>query len=159
MFAGQGMSAIDAKGRVGIPACLRTILETNSPNSDSRTLVVARHPTHRCIIGHDRGWLSLLDQRIRDDEAREKAAGRPFDYYAASEEVFGQVEEVPFDSSGRFILPPFFKNKGELSDLAFFFGSGPFFLIWNPRILIENRESYPRAAEGAEFFMRERGMA
>jgi MraZ protein len=155
LFAGQGLSAIDAKGRVAIPACLRSILDANSAG---RSLVIARHPDRPCIIGHDRGWLDELNLRIKQDEEREKAAGRPFDYYAAVEDAFGQVEELPYDPSGRFILPPFFKHKGDLSDLAFFYGSGPFFAIWNPRFLLENRVAHSKAAEGAEYFMREKGL-
>ncbi len=154
LFAGQGLSAIDAKGRVAIPACLRATLEINS---DGRQLVVAPHPEASCITGYDRGWLKTLDQRNQREEERERAAGRPFDYYAASRRAFGQAEDVPYDTSGRFIFPPFFKHKGKLDDLAFFFGSGPFFEIWNPRILIENPALNPDAAEGAEYFMREKG--
>lgn len=156
VYAGQGLSAIDAKGRVSVPANLRAILEANS---DGRTLVIARHPTQPCIIGHDRGWLAELDARLKEEEAREKAAGRPFDYYAAAEDVFGQVDEVPYDGSGRFILPPFFKHKGDLADLAFFHGAGPFFTIWNPRVLLADPTLHPKAAEGAAYFMAERGMA
>jgi MraZ protein len=156
IYSGQGLSGIDAKGRVGIPAGLRATLEGNS---DGRTLVIARHPNLQCIVGHDRGWLSVLEERLRADEERERAAGREFDYYAAAEKAFGQAEEVPYDSSGRFILPNFMKHIGDLDDLAFFFGAGPFFMIWNPRLLIEKGGAdHARAIEGAKFFMREKGL-
>jgi MraZ protein len=155
LFAGQGLSAIDAKGRCAIPACLRATLELNS---EGRALVIARHPESPCITGYDRGWLKELNGRIEREEERERTAGRAFDYYATSRRAFGQVEDVPYDGSGRFVFPPFFKHKGQLSDLAFFFGSGQFFEIWNPRLLLENPSLNPDAAEGAEFFMAEKGL-
>jgi MraZ protein len=159
LFAGQGLSAIDAKGRVAIPACLRATLEANGHiHNSTRQMVVAPHPESACITGYDRGWLKTLDQRIQREEERERSAGRPFDYYAASRRAFGQAEDVPYDPSGRFIFPAFFKHKGKLEDLAFFFGAGQFFEIWNPRILIANPELNPDAAEGAEYFMREKGL-
>jgi MraZ protein len=155
LFAGQGLSAIDAKGRVAIPACLRVTLETNS---EARAVVIARHPESPCITGYDRGWLKELNRRIEREEERERTAGREFDYFAKSRRAFGQVEDVPFDSSGRFILPPFFKHKGQLTDLALFFGSGQFFEIWNPRLLLENPSLNPDAADSAEYYMREKGL-
>lgn len=155
VYAGQGLSAIDAKGRVSIPANLRAILEANS---DGRTISLAPHATKPCLVGHDRAWLSELDLRLKEEEARERAAGRPFDYYAAAEDAFGQIDHQPYDGSGRFVLPAFHRQKGKLEDLAFFHGSGPFFMIWNPRLLLADPAANPKAAEGAAFFMAEKGL-
>ena len=42
---------------------------------------------------------------------------------------------MPFDDSGRFILPDFMVELGGLDDQLFFQGGGAFFTIWNPEKL------------------------
>jgi MraZ protein len=66
---------------------------------------------------------------------------------------------VPYDASGRFILPSFFSKKAELADLAFFFGTGNSFEIWNPRLLISTPGIDEEMKEIAQFLMGERGAA
>ena len=68
------------------------------------------------------------------------------------------VEEVPFDASGRFILPTFFRAKAQLTELAFFFGAGNTFEIWNPNLLIDTPGIDEETKDVAAFLMAERGV-
>ena len=44
--------------------------------------------------------------------------------------------EVPFDESGRFVMPGHLAQLGGLGDEAYFNGNGPFFTIWTPDALM-----------------------
>jgi MraZ protein len=156
LFAGHGLSVIDAKGRVAIPVSLRATLEANGKGR--KQVMIARHPESPCLIGFDRARLHQINARIDHEEDRERVAGRPYDYYTKMRRAFGQAEETPFDDSGRFIFPSFFMQKGGLDSLAYFFGAGQFFEIWNPRALIADPSLNEDAAEGAEWFMSEKGL-
>lgn len=134
LFRGYALQAIDGKGRVAIPAPLRAVIERN--NGD-RVLLVSKHETDPCLKGYDRGWSDLLHAKLDRDENRALDAGKDVDTHNIARRSFGAVDEVPFDASGRFILPPFFRAKGKLDDLAFFLGTGDTFEIWNPNVLIE----------------------
>jgi MraZ protein len=134
LFAGHGLSVIDAKGRVAIPVSLRATLEANGKGR--KLVMIARHPDSPCLIGFDRARLHQINDRIDHEEDRERVAGRPYDYYAKIRRAFGQAEET----------------------LAYFFGTGQFFEIWNPRPLLADAALNPDAAEGAEWFMTEKGL-
>jgi MraZ protein len=156
LFRGHALNAIDAKGRVAIPAFLRAVIEKNS---DGRVLIIGKHDYDPCLTGYDRGWSQLLHARLEREEERERAAGREFDYHNNNRRAFGLVEEVPYDSSGRFILPSFFRARAQLDDLGFFFGTGNAFEIWNPRILIETPGVDSEMKDIARFLIEERGGA
>lgn len=134
LFTGHALNAIDAKGRVAIPAGLRQAIEANG---DGRNLIIAKHEVDDCLIGYDRGWSTLLHARLERTEDRAADAGRDYSRHNPARRAFGLVEDVPYDASGRFILPPMLKDRAKLTDLALFLGTGDTFEIWNPRILIE----------------------
>ena len=134
LFRGYGLQAIDGKGRVAIPAPLRAVIERNSGD---RVLVMATHEADPCLSGYDRNWSDLLRARIDRDESRALNADRPVDRHNIARRAFGIIDEVPFDASGRFILPAYFRDKGQLTDLAFFLGTGDVFEIWNPQVLLD----------------------
>jgi MraZ protein len=50
--------------------------------------------------------------------------------------MFGMTEDVPYDPSGRIVLPPMMRRKGGIEDLALFVGVGGIVEIWNPRIAL-----------------------
>ena len=134
LFRGSALNAIDAKARVAIPAGLRQAIEANG---NGRNLIIAKHESDPCLIGYDHGWSALLHARLSQIEEREANAGRDYGRHNANRRAFGLVEDVPFDASGRFILPPLLRDRAQLADLAFFIGTGDTFEIWNPRLLIE----------------------
>ncbi len=154
LFTGHALNAIDAKGRVAIPAGLRQIIEQNG---EGRFLFIGKHDCDPCLTGYDRGWSQHLREELRRDEAIKAATANADDRHNLKRRAFGLVEEVPYDSSGRFILPGFFKDKAQLDDLAFFFGTGDTFEIWNPRTLIDAPGLDAEVKEIVVYLMKQRG--
>ncbi len=134
LYEGFALQAVDAKGRVAIPADLRAAMERNS---DSRTIVVRR--AGNCLTAYDVERSKEEFGRIhnREIEAEEKAGldGGVVPTRAKAN-AFGKVERTPFDPSGRFILPRFFKMKAGIGNWAFFVGHGDTFEIWAPEVLM-----------------------
>lgn len=156
LFTGHALNAIDGKGRVAIPAMLRAAVEANGKG---RNLVVARHESDPCLIGYDRGWSALLHARLNLREDRAEDAGRDYSRHNPNRRAFGLVEDVPFDASGRFILPPMLRARAELDDLALFIGTGDTFEIWNPRTLIEAPQVDAEIKNAARWLLDIRGHA
>ena len=144
LYQGYAITGIDAKGRVAIPASLRSTIEKNG---DGRVVTISREAGAPFLSGYDPAWGQLLREQVRSDEAAERGGGTSFDRRNALRRSFGPVEAVPFDASGRFILSKFMREKAQLTDTAFFFGLGDIFEIWNPHVLL--------ATDGIDELMRE----
>jgi MraZ protein len=52
LFQGSALNAVDAKGRVSIPAFLRSVIERRG---DARTIVLAKHEAFPCLSAYDPG--------------------------------------------------------------------------------------------------------
>jgi len=48
--------------------------------------------------------------------------------------LFG-YEMLPFDDSGRFVMPEHLRDLGMVDDGLYFQGAGEFFFVWNPEQL------------------------
>lgn len=157
LFEGFALQAVDEKGRVAIPADLRAAVERNS---DARAIVVGRHPFDPCLSVHDLNWSQEKFSRL-DDPAQspfDKSAGN--DASRAKRRAFGAVERAPFDASGRFVLPPFFRAKAGIGKWAFFNGAGETFDIWAPEVLMQSEEAdNAEIREVCEFLCQSRGIA
>jgi MraZ protein len=154
LFRGRGLQGIDAKGRVGIPAGLRATIERNA---GERILLLAPHSEAPCLVGYDRAWSDLLQFELDRDEERALAAGRPTDRLTVARRAFGSVEDIPFDASGRFILPAFPRQKAKLGDVAMFIGTGKTFEIWNPHVLLDHSAIDADTKEMVAFDLAQRG--
>ena len=84
-------------------------------------------------------------------------AGVEIDREDIAASAFGRFDEVPFDASGRFILPPFLRNKGALTALAFFWGAGDTIEIWSPEKLLADPNADAAKKERCAWLMTERG--
>ncbi len=154
LFQGYAINGIDAKGRVSIPATLRAAIEHNG---DGRFVTIARHESASCLIGYDRGWGRLLREQLRADEAAERAAGRSYDRHNANRRAFGPVEPTPYDTSGRFILQGFLRDRAKLADKAFFYGTGDTFEIWCPSVLAAAQGVDEEMKEVCAWLLKQRG--
>jgi MraZ protein len=155
LFEGFALQAVDPKGRVAIPADLRAAAERNS---DVRQIVVGNHATDPCLSAHDLGWSKAKYERI--DRAEQLAIDRGDQPdTTAKRRAFGHVEKAPFDDSGRFVIPPFFRAKAKIAKWAFFVGSGETFEIWSPDVLLADENADPGLREICEFLMQAKGAA
>ncbi|RYD56568.1 MAG: division/cell wall cluster transcriptional repressor MraZ [Sphingomonadales bacterium] len=154
LFEGFALQAVDQKGRVAIPADLRAAAERNS---EARQIVISSHPFDPCLSAHDSGWSREKFERIDDPEL---VPGDPSQRgnARAKRRAFGLVEKAPFDESGRFVIPPFFKKKAGIEKWALFYGSGETFEIWSPEVLMKTADIDPELREVCEYLCDTKGV-
>ena len=154
LFNGSALTAVDAKGRLSIPAFVRGVIERRS---DAKAVVIGVHDIAPCLNAYDRGYarhLPLENERRRLREEGE--GGSPEAAYARARRTFGITEDVPYDTSGRIILPPMMRRKGQIEDLALFVGVGGTFEIWNPHVALKSGDEDLR--DLAAYRLEERGI-
>jgi MraZ protein len=151
-FSGSALVAVDAKGRLSVPAGIRQKIERRS---DTRAIVLTRHPLEPCLTGFDTNYLRLLHL---DNERRRLAEEErdPLAHYSRERRSFGSAEEVPYDTSGRILLTAKLRRRGRLEDLALFVGVGATFELWNPQLALKSDE--PEIREFAAEALEERGL-
>ena len=155
LFNGRALSAVDAKGRLSVPAFIRGVVERRS---DARAIVVGMHEVSPCLNAYDRGYARILyAENERRRLAEEAAGGDRAAHHARARRTFGLTEDVPYDSSGRIILPPMMRRKGRIEDLALFVGIGGTFEIWNPQLALASDDEELR--DLAAYRLEEKGMA
>ena len=72
-----------------------------------------------------------LEDQLDREEERMLRLGRDFDRDLRAMQLFGFVE-LPFDDSGRFVMPDHLRTLGRVESGLYFQGAGRFFTIWNP---------------------------
>ena len=157
LFQGSALNAIDAKGRVSVPAFLRSVIERRG---DSKTIVLAKHESFPCLSAYDPAYAALKHSKL--ERLFEKQEGDPqatLDYQQRNLMAFAATEEVPYDSSGRIVLPPMMRRKGDLADLSLFLGTGETFQIWNPSLFLEDDRIPEDMKDIARYRLEERGLS
>ncbi|HET9355674.1 MAG TPA: division/cell wall cluster transcriptional repressor MraZ [Sphingomicrobium sp.] len=157
LFQGSALNAVDAKGRVSVPAFLRSVIERRG---NARTIVLASHEVFPCLSAYDPAFAALKYAKLeRLAEKEETQASSELDSARRALLAFGATEEVPYDSSGRILLPPMMRRKGAIEDLALFIGAGETFQLWNPRAFLEDKNVPEDLKDIARFRLEERGLA
>ena len=156
LFQGSALNAVDAKGRVSVPAFLRSVIERRG---DARTIVLAKHDSFACLSAYDPAYAALRHEKLeRLLEKQETDPAAELDYARRTMMAFGATEEVPYDSSGRIIVPPMMRRKGQLEELALFIGVGETFQIWNPKLFLADKHIPDDMKDIARFRLEERGL-
>lgn len=155
LFQGSALNAVDAKGRVSVPAFLRSVIERRG---DSRTIVLAKHDTFPALSAYDPAYAALMHNKL--ERLFEKQEGDPdaaLEYQQRNLMAFAATEEVPYDSSGRIVIPPMMRSKGGIEDLALFLGVGETFQLWNPKLFLADPNIPEDMKDIARFRLQERG--
>ena len=156
LFQGSALNAVDAKGRVSVPAFLRSVIERRG---DARTIVLAKHDAFTCLSAYDPGYAALKHAKIeRQFEKDELNPDAELAYQARTLMAFGATEEVPYDTSGRIVIPPMMRRKGGIEDLALFIGVGETFQLWNPTLFLADAGVPEDMKDIARFRLEERGV-
>lgn len=157
LFQGSALNAVDAKGRVSVPAFLRSVIEKRG---DARTIVLAKHSQFACLDAYDPAYAALKHAKLeRLLEKQEENSDAQLVYQQRNLMAFAATEEVPYDSSGRVLLPPMMRRKGGIEELALFLGTGETFQIWNPQTLL-NDENIPEDLKDiCRYRLEERGIS
>ncbi len=156
LFQGSALNAVDAKGRVSVPAFLRSVIERRG---DAKTIVLAKHESFACLSAYDPAYAALKHSKL--ERLFEKEEGNPaaaLDYQQRNLMAFAATEEVPYDSSGRIVLPPMMRSKGGIEDLALYLGTGETFQIWNPRLLLKDKNIPEDLKDIVRYRLEERGL-
>jgi len=154
LFNGSALNAVDAKGRLSVPAFIRGVVERRS---DARAIIVGTHEVDPCLTAYDRGYGRILQSEIERRRLIEEAQeGEPQSHFSRARRVFGLTEDVPYDPSGRIILPPMMRRRGRIEELALFVGAGGTFEIWNPYVALKNGEDDLR--DLAAYRLEEKGL-
>lgn len=152
LFNGSALNAVDAKGRLSVPAFIRSVIERRS---DAKVILLGTHEIDTCLSGYDRNYARILFEENERRRLVEESAD-PQAHFARARRTFGITEEAPYDTSGRIILPPMMRRRGQIEDLALFVGVGGTFEIWNPRLALESGDRDLR--ELAEYRLEEKGL-
>lgn len=154
-FLGNALNGVDGKGRLSVPAFVRSQLDRSS---DARVVMIGVHETQPCLTVYGAQYAAFMladfERRLLKaeesggdlDEMRDRAAG-----------VFGSTERLSYDSSGRIVLPKTLRNSAQLDDLALFVGMHRYAELWNPHLLLEHGGE--RMKKIAADQLRERGAA
>ncbi|QNM82520.1 division/cell wall cluster transcriptional repressor MraZ [Sphingomonas sabuli] len=157
LFQGSALNAVDAKGRVSVPAFLRSVIERRG---DARTIVLAKHEAFPALSAYDPAYAALKHAKLERLLEKEEGAGdqAQLEYQQRNLMAFAATEEVPYDSSGRIVLPPMMRRKGAIEDLALFLGTGETFQIWNPQHFLADDRVPEDLKDIARFRLEERGV-
>lgn len=151
LFRGNALNAVDAKGRLSVPAFIRQRVERRS---DEKILVLSQHPEFQCLVGYDANYSAVVQEKA------EKRLGENPDPLAELDlqaSLFASTVDVPYDPSGRIVMPPPLKRRADIADLAMFIGMGGEFQIWNPLIALKSKA--PHLRELAADLLEEKGIS
>ena len=158
-YQGDGIGLVDDKGRVAIPSGLRAMLSANSPKAngkDGGTVVIGAHQKSRCLVAYDPAFVDLLAEQLDRRELENPGAGGEYDYNIKRRAASG--EPVPFDGSGRFIMPRFPRFYAGIGEHAFFYGVLDYIEIWDPKTLVETPDAPDIMKAMARYYMAEKGV-
>lgn len=132
-YNGQAFSPAGDKGRFVLPPAFRKAVKESS--GGSRTLCLAAHAKLDCLVGFGLSRIEELHAQL-DQEAANAVQLRDadFDRDVRAAQLFG-FEQLPFDDSGRFVMPDYLRDLGQVDGGLYFQGSGRFFFVWSPEAL------------------------
>ena len=145
-YGGQGFSLRGEKSRFVLPPAFRnTILET----SGARIMCLAKHDRWPCLTAFGTDRPARFEEQIDREEEKALRLNKDFDRELRAMQLWS-FSEVPFDASGRFVMPETMSELGGLEDGIYFQGIGAFFTLWNPDLL----ETMGEGFEGAKAYCR-----
>lgn len=98
----------------------------------SRTLCLGVHDKFDCLMGFGLSRIDELNARLdREEELAIERKNYDFDRDVRAAQLFG-FSQLPFDESGRFVMPEHLRDLGKVGEGLYFHGAGNFFFVWNP---------------------------
>ncbi|GAA4051968.1 division/cell wall cluster transcriptional repressor MraZ [Parerythrobacter jejuensis] len=151
-YSGQAYSPAGDKGRFVLPPLFRKAVKDSS--GGSRTLCLAKHDRWNCLTGFGLSRRFELETQLDREEEMAFKLGREFDRETRSSQLNGFVE-IPFDDSGRFVMPDYLRGLGEIADGLYFQGGGRFFTLWNPQELMRMGDDWAAAKAACQALVSE----
>lgn len=131
IYSGQGFSLLRDKNRFVLPNIHRGTVRESSGKD---VMCLAKFPEWKCLIAFGLSRVAEFESELDREQARADAAGRPFNRTKRAMALYS-FQPVPFDGSGRFVMPDALAGLANIQDQLFFQGVGQFITIWNPEEL------------------------
>jgi MraZ protein len=150
-YSGQAYSPAGDKGRFVLPPLFRKAVRDSS---EGRVLCLMKHPGWNCLVGFGLSRKEELNAQLDREEEMAIRLGKEFDRDTRASQLFGFLE-MPFDDSGRFVMPEHLRRIGLIEDGLYFQGGGRFFTLWNPAELAKMGDDWAGAKAACESFLEE----
>jgi MraZ protein len=148
-YSGQAYAPVGDKARYVLPPLFRKAVRDSS---EGRVLCLAKHDRWRCLVGFGLSREAQLDR----EEERALRLGQAFDRETRSSQLNGFVE-LPFDDSGRFVMPEYLRTLANIGDGIFVQGGGRFFTLWNPAELMKMGDDWAAAKAACQALVGDAG--
>ncbi len=162
-FQSQALNAVDAKGRVSVPALFRSTIEERARAAgmslETNTLMIGQHANKQSLTAYDQVSADEIVRRIEEGVADLPAAERFDALEAAYADTVGHLEPIKYDGAGRMQLSSILRKLAGIEDLAYFIGAGSSFQIWNPKRALASFEVGSRNHNRLTLLLEERGVA
>ena len=151
LFQGSALNAVDGKGRVSVPAFLRSVIERRG---DAKSIVLAKHESFPCLSAYDPAYAALKHSKLeRLLEKEETSADAQLEYQQRNLMAFAATRNARPRRADR--LPPMMRAKGR-SRIALFLARETFRLEPGS---FTSRMPHPKGHEGRRPLpARERGL-
>lgn len=134
-YSGQAWSPAGDKGRFVLPPAFRKAVKESS--GGAKTLCLAAHARYDCLMGFGLSRIEELHRELEEEAAAARdLKNTEFDRDVRAAQLFG-FEQLPFDESGRFVMPEYLRDLGKVESGLYFQGSGRFFFVWAPEQLMQ----------------------
>lgn len=132
IFSGNGFSLRGEKNRFTLPPDFRNPFQDSAAK---RTLCLNKHDRFPCLIGFAIERIETFEHVLDEQEKRADRSGDDeWDRDVVRQLMWG-FKRLPFDASGRFIMPDLLVGLGEIDNRVFFQGGGDYFTLWHPEQL------------------------
>lgn len=118
-------------------------------SESERVLCLQVHPELKCLVAFGLSREAELDAQLDREEEIALQRDVPFNRQLRASQLFG-FTRIPFDDSGRFVMPTRFIKGANLGEKLFFQGAGAEFLIFNPDELMQLGDEWAHAKMGCE---------
>lgn len=126
-YRGQGFSLRGDKDRFVLPPLFRKVF---AELGDDGTLCIGKHPDYTCLRAFGLSRTEMFEDILDKEEDNAVRRGQDYKREVRSTKMW-VFTEVPFDKSGRFVLPPQFGKVGGIGDNICFLGGGNFITLWD----------------------------
>lgn len=124
-YMGTQLNSVDGKNRLSVPSDFRDLVKLRS---NRNVLMLSEHPDLPCIVAADMGNIRNLRAEVAEVAGDTVGARRK----SASRSLFGAVDSVPFDGTGRMSFDPDYQEHAGIEKYALFIGADTHFEIWDP---------------------------
>jgi MraZ protein len=128
-YNGTGFSLLRDKGRFVLPPQFRKTVKESS--GDKQVLCLDKHDRWPCLIGFGLSRKDGFEAQLDREEDLAAKRGQDFDRELRGVQLNG-FAQMPFDDSGRFVLPDYLAELAKVEDQLYFQGAGQFFVIFSP---------------------------